>query len=110
MLLNLFKRLLNIQHRVNLCFLFDHIFLVNLFQIKSFRLKLFISGQPMTPVRLLYPISRYTYMTSLKHILRFVIHRQIRRDRIDELDLPIRLKNFLKQPQIYTENLPFAEI
>lgn len=111
MLLNLFKRLLNIQHRVNLCFLFDHIFLVDFF-FKQNHLgsKLFISGQPMTPVRLLYPISRYTYMTSLKHILRFVIHRQIRRDRIDELDLPIRLKNFLKQPQIYTENLPFAEI
>ena len=60
----------------------------------------------MTPVRLLYPVSRYVYMTSLKHITRFVIHRQIRRDRIDQLDLPVRLKIFLKQAQIYTENLP----
>lgn len=60
----------------------------------------------MTPVRLLYPVSRYAYMTSLKHITRFVIHRQIPRDRIDQLDLPIRLKIFLKQAQIYAENLP----
>lgn len=62
----------------------------------------------MTPVRLLYPVSRLAYMSSLKHIVRFVIHRQIRRDRIDELDLPDRLKRFLKEAQIYTENLPSA--
>jgi len=65
-----------------------------------------IPGQPMTPVRLLYPVSRLASMSSLKHIVRFVIHRQIRRDRIDELDLPDRLKRFLKEAQIYTENLP----
>jgi hypothetical protein len=64
----------------------------------------------MTPVRLLYPVSRYAYMTSLKHITRFIIHRQIRRDRIDNLDLPLRLKLFLKEPQIYTENLPSSDI
>jgi hypothetical protein len=63
----------------------------------------------MTPVRLLYPVSRHTYMTSLKHITRFIIHRRIRRDRIDNLDLPLRLKLFLKEPQIYTENLPSSE-
>ncbi|CAF0976844.1 unnamed protein product [Adineta ricciae] len=68
-----------------------------------------IPGQPMTPVRLLYPISRFTYMSSLKHIARFVIHRQIRRDRIDDLDLPIRLKSFLKEAQIYTENIPISD-
>lgn len=67
------------------------------------------SGQPMTPVRLLYPVSRFTYMSSLKHIARFVIHRQIRRDRIDDLDLPIRLKSFLKEAQIYTENIPTSD-
>jgi hypothetical protein len=48
-------------------------------------------------------------MSSLKHIARFVIHRQIRRDRIDELDLPLRLKAFLKEAQIYTENIPFSD-
>jgi hypothetical protein len=63
----------------------------------------------MTPVRLLYPVSRHTYMTSLKHIIRFFIHRQIRRDRIDNLDLPIRLKTFLKESQIYTENIPLSD-
>jgi hypothetical protein len=63
----------------------------------------------MTPVRLLYPVSRLAYMYSLKHIVRFVIHRQIRRDRIDDLDLPARLKYFLKEAQIYTENLPATE-
>ena len=66
-------------------------------------------GQPMTPVRLLYPVSRFAYMSSLKHIARFVIHRQIRRDRIDELDLPPGLKSFLKQAQIYTENIPSSD-
>ncbi|CAF1508698.1 unnamed protein product [Rotaria magnacalcarata] len=65
-----------------------------------------VPGQPMTPVRLLYPVSRHAYMTSLKHITRFVIHRQISRDRIDDLDLPLRLQTFLKEPQIYTENIP----
>ena len=60
----------------------------------------------MTPIRLLYPVSRYAYMTSLKHITRFVIHRRVRRDRINELDLPLRLKLFLQEAQIYTENLP----
>jgi hypothetical protein len=60
----------------------------------------------MTSVRLLYPVSRHAYMTSLKHITRFIIHRQIRRDCIDQLDLPIRLKTFLKESQIYIENIP----
>ncbi|UJR08933.1 hypothetical protein I4U23_013185 [Adineta vaga] len=69
-----------------------------------------VPGQPMIPVRLLYPVSRHTYMASLKHITRFFIHRQIRRDRIDDLDLPLRLKSFLKEPQIYTEYLPHADI
>ncbi|CAF1452379.1 unnamed protein product [Adineta steineri] len=68
-----------------------------------------IPGQPMTPVRLLYPVSRFAYMSSLKHIARFVIHRQIRRDRIDDLDLPVRLKSFLKEAQIYTENIPSSD-
>jgi hypothetical protein len=66
-------------------------------------------GQPMTPVRLLYPVSRLAYMSSLKHIARFVIHRQIRRDRIDDLDLPVRLKAFLKEAQIYTETIPLYD-
>ena len=66
-------------------------------------------GQPMTPVRLLYPVSRLAYMSSLKHIVRFVIHRQIRRDRIDDLDIPVRLKKFLKEPQIYAEHIPSSE-
>jgi len=69
-----------------------------------------IPGQPMTPVRLLYPVSRHTYMTSLKHITRFIIHRQIRRDRIDDLELPLRLKTFLKESQIYIENIPSTNI
>jgi len=68
-----------------------------------------IPGQPMIPVRLLYPVSRFAYMSSLKHIARFVIHRQIRRDRIDDLDLPLRLKAFLKEAQIYTENIPLSD-
>jgi hypothetical protein len=66
-------------------------------------------GQPMIPVRLLHPVSRHAYMASLKHITRFFIHRQIRRDRIDDLDLPLRLKAFLKESQIYTEYLPEAD-
>ncbi|CAM4963060.1 unnamed protein product [Rotaria socialis] len=65
--------------------------------------------QPMTPVRLLYPVSRLAYMPSLKHIARFVIHRHISRDLIDDLDLPRRLKSFLKEAQIYTENIPSSD-
>jgi len=69
-----------------------------------------VPGQPMMPVRLLYPVSRLAYMTSLKHIARFLIHRQVRRDRIDDLDIPPRLKTFLKESQIYTETIPSEDI
>ncbi|CAF0908511.1 unnamed protein product [Didymodactylos carnosus] len=62
-----------------------------------------VDGQSLTPVRLLYPVSRLSHMTSLKHISRFLIHRYIRRDRIEELNIPVRLKSYLKEPQIYTE-------
>lgn len=109
MLSNLLKIRLNIQNRVNLCFLFDRIYPVDEDYFEEEELLIEFLGQPMTPVRLLYPVSRFAYMSSLKHIARFVIHRQIRRDRIDDLDLPIRLKAFLKEAQIYTENIPSSD-
>lgn len=62
-------------------------------------------GLPPAPVQLLFPVSRLRNMHSLQHICRFVILRHVRRDLIDRLPIPPRLKEYLKQTQYYVENL-----
>lgn len=60
-------------------------------------------GHAPAPVQLLYPISRLRSMHSLQHVCRFRILRIVRRDFIDRLPIPPRLKEYLKQAQYYVE-------
>ena len=62
-------------------------------------------GSPPMPVHLLYPISRYRQMRSLQHMCRFCILQFLRRDHIDALGIPTRIKDYLKDPQYYVEYL-----
>lgn len=61
-------------------------------------------GLPPTPVQLLFPISRLRNMHSLQHMCRFVILKHVRRDLIDYLPMPQRLKEYLRQTQYYIEH------
>jgi suppressor of cytokine signaling 6/7 len=57
-------------------------------------------------VKFLYPISRFKEqpVSSLQHLTRFTILKYIRKDKIDFLNLPNKLKQYLKQNQIFIEN------
>lgn len=61
-------------------------------------------GLPPTPVQLLFPISRLRNMHSLQHMCRFVVLKHVRRDLIDYLPMPQRLKEYLRQTQYYIEH------
>ncbi|ELT87941.1 hypothetical protein CAPTEDRAFT_136251, partial [Capitella teleta] len=60
-------------------------------------------GLPPAPVQLLFPVSRFRNMHSLHHLCRFQILKHTRKDLIDRLPIPPRLKEYLKQSQYYTE-------
>ena len=47
--------------------------------------------------RLLYPVSRLMRMRSLKEYCRFAIRRLIAIDRVDDLEIPLTLKAWLKE-------------
>lgn len=66
-------------------------------------------GQPPVEVPLLYPLSRFQVVPSLRHLTRFQILSCVRRDHIDELPLPARLLDYLKQKQCYAESLEAFE-
>ncbi|KAL5971928.1 Suppressor of cytokine signaling 7 [Taenia solium] len=53
--------------------------------------------------RLLYPVSRFLVVHSLAHLCRFEILLKVRKDHIDLLPLPDRLKKYLHERQYYTE-------
>lgn len=56
-------------------------------------------------VQLLHPVSRFKQVQSLQHLCRFSILKSIRRDLIDSLPLPARLKAYLNTPHYYSEEL-----
>ncbi|XP_064471433.1 uncharacterized protein LOC135385829 [Ornithodoros turicata] len=56
-------------------------------------------------VQLLHPVSRFKQVQSLQHLCRFSILKTIRRDFIDSLPLPVRLKAYLNTPHYYSEEL-----
>ena len=60
-------------------------------------------GMPPAPVQLLYPVSRFRSLHTLQHLCRFVVVRHVRRDLIDRLPVPPRLKVYLKETQYYIE-------
>uniref|UniRef100_A0A1I8GQ19 Suppressor of cytokine signaling 5 n=1 Tax=Macrostomum lignano TaxID=282301 RepID=A0A1I8GQ19_9PLAT len=60
------------------------------------------SSTPGTqPIRvsMLYPLSRFSVMTSLQHLCRFEILARTRRDHIDSLPLPKSMRDYLQQQQ-----------
>ncbi|XP_076459548.1 uncharacterized protein LOC143292824 [Babylonia areolata] len=57
------------------------------------------------PIQLLYPVSRFYRVPSLQHICRFLILGQVRRDHIDQLPLPQKVKDYLSEKQYYVEML-----
>ncbi|VDP35997.1 unnamed protein product [Schistosoma margrebowiei] len=62
-------------------------------------------GQPPVEVPLLYPLSRFQVVASLRHLTRFTILSYIRRDHIDQLPLPKITINYLLEKQCYVESL-----
>lgn len=62
-------------------------------------------GSPPMPIYLLHPVSRFVQMQSLQHICRFRILGMVRRDHIDMLPIPKRIKQYLKEAQYYVESL-----
>lgn len=56
-------------------------------------------------VQLLHPVSRFKKVQSLQHMCRFIILKAVRRDLIDGLPLPARLKHYLNTPQYYAEQM-----
>ncbi len=63
------------------------------------------AGQAPIQVSLLYPISRFQRVQSLLHMCRFEILSNVRRDHVDQLPLPVQIKNYLRVKQYYAENL-----
>ncbi|OON20621.1 SOCS box [Opisthorchis viverrini] len=66
-------------------------------------------GQPPVEVPLLYPLSRFQVVPSLRHLARFTILSFVRRDHIDKLPLPSRVLTYLKEKQYYVESLEAFE-
>lgn len=56
-------------------------------------------------VQLLHPVSRFKQIQSLQHLCRFTLLKYVRRDLIEELPLPARLKTYLNTPYYYSEEL-----
>uniref|UniRef100_A0A1I8GDY4 Suppressor of cytokine signaling 5 n=1 Tax=Macrostomum lignano TaxID=282301 RepID=A0A1I8GDY4_9PLAT len=64
------------------------------------------SSTPGTqPIRvsMLYPLSRFSVMTSLQHLCRFEILARTRRDHIDSLPLPKSMRDYLQVKQYFIE-------
>ena len=57
------------------------------------------------PLLLLHPVSRLFKVPSLHHLTRFAILKLVRRDNVDDLPLPPRLKEYLLEPQYLFEDL-----
>lgn len=78
---------------------------------RSGRYLFFLHRRPMLGpmrVQLLHPVSRFKQVQSLQHRCRFVILKVVRWDLVDQLTLPKKLKDYLKTPQYYTEEVDFA--
>ncbi|KAK3611772.1 hypothetical protein CHS0354_014123 [Potamilus streckersoni] len=62
-------------------------------------------GAPPLPIQLIYPVSRFAQMSSLQHMCRFRILQIVRRDHVDQLPIPTRIKEYLREAQYYVESL-----
>ncbi|CDS39779.1 suppressor of cytokine signaling 7 [Echinococcus multilocularis] len=62
-------------------------------------------GQQPVEVSLLYPLSRFQVVQSLKHLARFTILSHVRRDHVARLPLPPGQIGYLLEKQVYWESL-----
>jgi len=56
-------------------------------------------------VQLLHPVSRFKRVQSLQHMCRYIIVKHVRRDLLNLLPVPTRLKNYLNTPFYYSEQV-----
>merc|ERR1712029_1184709 len=53
---------------------------------------------------LLYPVSRFKSVQSLQHLCRYVIVKVVRKDHLDQLPVPNRIKKYLNTSFYYSGN------
>jgi len=56
-------------------------------------------------VQLLHPVSRFKEVQSLQHMCRYVIVKHVRRDLLNQLPVPTRMKQYLNTPFYYSEQV-----
>jgi len=56
-------------------------------------------------VQLLHPVSRFKRVQSLQHLCRYVIVKVVRKDHLDQLPVPSRIKKYLNTRFYYTEQV-----
>lgn len=56
-------------------------------------------------VQLLHPVSRFKRVQSLQHLCRYVIVKHVRKDHLEELPVPNRIKTYLNTPFYYSEQI-----
>jgi len=56
-------------------------------------------------VQLLHPVSRFKRVQSLQHLCRYIIVKHVRKDHLDQLPVPSRIKNYLNTPFYYSEQV-----
>merc|ERR1711988_744030 len=56
-------------------------------------------------VQLLHPVSRFKRVQSLQHLCRYVIVKVVRKDHLDQLPVPSRIKSYLNTPFYYSEQV-----
>merc|ERR1712042_225024 len=56
-------------------------------------------------VQLLHPVSRFKSVESLQHLCRYIIVKHVRKDHLDQLPVPKRIKNYLNTQYYYSEQV-----
>jgi len=56
-------------------------------------------------VQLLHPVSRFKRVQSLQHLCRYIIVKHVRKDHLDQLPVPNRIKTYLNTPFYYSEQV-----
>lgn len=56
-------------------------------------------------VQLLHPVSRFKRVQSLQHLCRYIIVKHVRKDLLDALPVPPRIKTYLNTPFYYSEQV-----
>jgi len=56
-------------------------------------------------VQLLHPVSRFKRVQSLQHLCRYVIVKHVRKDHLDDLPVPNKIKLYLNTPFYYSEQV-----